>query len=191
MRHVGGKLRGGLRFTRLGQNKIGVRVGFPVEVNDHRGLLIGGGVERIHIVHVIHATHLLFDGGGYGLFECLRVCANIGRLYLHFRRGDVWELGDRQTGDRNRADDDGKNGDHHRHDRSIDEEVRHLNYFPFASLEFGENGLGLTCAPGRTFCTPSATTRSPGFSPSSTTHIQPTPSPTLTFPLLTFFFPPL
>jgi len=75
--------------------------------------------------------------------------------------------------------------DHHRHDGSIDEEVRHLNYFPFASLEFGENGFGLICAPGATFCTPSATTRSPGFSPLSTTHIGPTRSPTVTVAMLT------
>src|SRR5260370_32158474 len=60
-------------------------------------------------------------------------------------------------------------------------------YLPFASLDCAENGLGFTCAPGRTFCTPSPTTRSPGFNPSSTIHMEPTCSPTFTDTMLTLF----
>ena len=43
---------------------------------------------------------------------------------------------------------------------------------PPASLAVlsGTNGLGFTCMPGRTFCTPSATTRSPRFRPSVIIH---------------------
>jgi hypothetical protein len=40
--------------------------------------------------------------------------------------------------------------------------------------------LGVTMAPGRTFCVPSATTLSPGFSPVSMIHCFPTRSATVT-----------
>src|SRR6266508_4347891 len=47
------------------------------------------------------------------------------------------------------------------------------------------NGIGLTTASGLTFWTPSATTLSPGFSPSSIIHIAPMRSPTLIGRMLT------
>src|SRR5262245_3649561 len=52
------------------------------------------------------------------------------------------------------------------------------------------NGNGLTTESGLTFCVPSATTLSPGFSPSSITHIVPMRSPALTGRTLTLLSSP-
>ncbi len=47
-------------------------------------------------------------------------------------------------------------------------------------IQLDTNGLGCTIMPGRKACWPSATTRSPAFSPSSMIHMVPIRSPTLT-----------
>src|SRR6185437_408844 len=99
----------------------------------------------------------------------------------------VRELRHRKIQNCNCADDDHQDRDHHRHDRAIDKEFRHA-YLSSADA-FSTNGFGFTCAPGRTFIAPSAITRSPAFKPLSTTHIDPTRSPTFTFAIETLFAP--
>ena len=61
------------------------------------------------------------------------------------------------------AHDHGQDGDDHRDNWPVDEKFRHGTYFV-------SNGFGLTCIPWRTFCIPSATTRSPGLRPSLMSH---------------------
>ncbi len=82
-----------------------------------------------------------------------------------------------------RADDHHQDGDHHRHDGTADEELGHGSYFPAVSA-VAAYGFGVTVMPARTFCTPSATTRSPGFNPSSMIHWLPTRSLGFTFRML-------
>src|SRR5262249_17305261 len=89
---------------------------------------------------------------------------------------------DWQLNGRDRANDHHQNGNNHRDDRTVDEEFGHASYLAAAGWT---NGLGLTWAPGPTFCTPSATTRSPGFKPSCIIHTVPTRSPGLTFRMTT------
>ena len=50
-----------------------------VEIDDHPHLPVGRGVERVHVVHVVDAAHLLLDGRGHRLLDRLRVRADIGR----------------------------------------------------------------------------------------------------------------
>ncbi len=120
--HVGGELRGSLCLTRLGQNQIGVRICFHIEVDDQRRIRIAGGIQRIHVIHVVHAAHLLFDGSGHRLLERLRVRANVGGKNLNFRRSDVGKLRDRQTKDSDGANKHQDNGDHHCDDGTVDKE---------------------------------------------------------------------
>ena len=49
-------------------------------------------VQRVHVVHVVDAAHLLLDGRGHGLLDGLRIGADVGRANLHFRRRDRREL---------------------------------------------------------------------------------------------------
>ncbi len=91
------KLRGRLRFAHLGEHQIGVGIGLHVEVDDHGHLPVARGVERVHVVQVVDAAHLLLDGRGDGLLDGLRVGADIVRANLHFRRRDRRELRDGQV----------------------------------------------------------------------------------------------
>ena len=54
-------------------------------------------VERIHVFHVVHATHLLLDRRGDGLVHRQRVGARVSGLYLDLRVSDVRELGGGQA----------------------------------------------------------------------------------------------
>ena len=123
------KLRRGLRFTALRQDQIRVGIRIHVEIDDHSHLAVGGGIERIHVVHVVDAAHLLFDGRGHGLFDGLGVGADIDGRDLNLRRRDGGELGDGQAGDDHRAHDYRQDGDDHRNNRPIDEKFRHGGHF--------------------------------------------------------------
>ena len=69
IRNVGGKLRCGLRLSGLGENQIVIGIGFYIEVHNQKRLRVSGCVQRIHVVHVVHSAHLLFDRSGNRLFE--------------------------------------------------------------------------------------------------------------------------
>ena len=174
-----------MRLAGLSENQIGVGIGLYIEVHNQGRVRVGGGVEGIHVVHVVDAAHLLFDGSGNGLLEGLRVRTDVGGQHLNLRRSDVGELSDRQAEDRNRADHYHDDRNHHGDDGSVDEKLGHR----LISLALPANGLGFTCIPGRTFCTPSTMTRSPDFSPSATIHWVPTRSPTVIGRMLTLFCP--
>ena len=122
--HVGGQLRVGLVCPHLGKDLVRVGVRLDVEVHGelHRAVV---RVEGIHVVHVVHARHLLLDGRGHGLLHGERVGPGVGGLHLHFRRDDVGELGRGQARHGHKADDDHEDGDHHGHDGAVDEELGH------------------------------------------------------------------
>ena len=92
-----GQLRRRLRFAALRQDQIRVGVRIHVEIDDHSHLAVGGGVQRIHVVHVVDAAHLLFDGRGHRLLDGLSVRADIDRRDLNLRRRDSRELRDGQA----------------------------------------------------------------------------------------------
>ena len=83
---------------------------------------MGCGVERIHVVHVVDAAHLLLDRRGYGLFHGLSVGSRVYGRYLNFGRRDLRKQRYRQSEDTDCPHDHHQNGDHHRHDRTVDEE---------------------------------------------------------------------
>jgi len=57
----------------------------------NRRLPVGRGIQRIHIVHVIHATHLLFRWGWPRTARVSPpVCADIGRPVSALRRAMFW-----------------------------------------------------------------------------------------------------
>ena len=74
-----GKLRGGLRLAHLRQHQVGVRIGLHVEIHDHGHLPVARRVERVHVVQVVDAAHLLLDRRGHGLLDGLRVGADVVR----------------------------------------------------------------------------------------------------------------
>src|SRR5262249_11566029 len=113
-----------------GENEIGVGIGLDVVVDDEAHAAIGCGVERIHIVHVVDAAHLLLDGRGNSLFDGARVGPDIGGDDLNFRRNDVGKERYRKGNDGHGPDDDHNDGDDHRHDRPVDEELRHGYLLP-------------------------------------------------------------
>ncbi len=144
--NVDRQLGSSLRLAHLREDLIGIRIGLHVEVHDH-GHLPVRGVQRVHVVQIVHAAHLLFDGRCNGLLDGLRIRANVVGLNLHFRRSDARELRHGKGRDGDRADDDHQNGDHHRNDRPVDKEVATWITSPFADA-VSTNGLGLTCSAG-------------------------------------------
>ena len=94
---IGGELRRGLRFAALRENQVRIGVRGNVEIDDQPHLPVGGGVEGIHVVHVVDAAHLLLDGSGHRLLDGLGVRANVGCGDLNFGRRNRGELGHRQA----------------------------------------------------------------------------------------------
>src|SRR6266849_9179331 len=134
------ELAGSQLLARLREDEIEVRVRLQVEVHHHGGLRVTRGVQRVHVVHVVHAVDLLFDGRGDGLLQGLRVRADIGGLQLNFRWNDVRKLRHGQACDGDRAHNHHKDGDHHRDDRTVDEELRHSSVsFPGKMYGLGSN----------------------------------------------------
>ena len=83
---------------------------------------MGRGVERIHVVHVVDAAHLLFDRSGHRLFDGLSVGARVHRCYLNFGRRDLRKQRHGQPDDSDPAHNHHQDGDDYRHDRTVDEE---------------------------------------------------------------------
>jgi hypothetical protein len=124
--HRRGQLRRGLLFAQLRQHLINVRVGFDIEIDHHSHHAVVG-VDRPHVVHVIHPAHLFLDGRGDGLLHGFGVRADEGGLDADFRRDDFGKLGDGQGRHRNKADQNHENGDDHGNDGAVDEEAVHYN----------------------------------------------------------------
>ena len=115
------KLRSRLSFTGLRQDKIGIRVGLYVEVDNQAAAGVAGGVQRVHVIHVVHAVHLLLDRRGHRLLQRLRVRPHVRGDDLNFRWSDIGKLGDRQSQDGKRTNQHHDNRNHHGHNRAIDE----------------------------------------------------------------------
>ena len=89
-------MRLGLRIAQLSEHVVDIRVGLDIEVHVHAHQAIVG-VDRIHVVHVIHAAHLLLNGRGNRLFDGLRVGSDVIRLNKDFGRDDFGKLSDGQA----------------------------------------------------------------------------------------------
>ena len=124
LQHVGGKARVRLRCPRLREDLVGVRIGADVEddMQLHHAVV---GVDGVHVAHVVDAAHLLLDRRRHGLLDRERVGADIVGLHHDLGRHDVRILRHRKLKDRHGAHDHHEQGDHHRHDRAVDEELRH------------------------------------------------------------------
>ena len=118
------QLRGGLALPHLREDLVGRRVGLHTEENVQRHLPVVR-VDGIHVFHVVDAVDLLLDGRGDRLLDGQRISADVGCQYLDLRRDNVRVLRDGQTGHRDESDNDRDDGDDHRHDRPVDEELRH------------------------------------------------------------------
>src|SRR5262245_41171467 len=63
---------------------------------DDQSNLAAVGVERVHVVHVVDAAHLLLDWRRDRLLNRQRISARVVRLHLDFRWRDLRILRDRQ-----------------------------------------------------------------------------------------------
>ena len=119
------QLGGGLRVPHVHEHLVDVRIGGDVEAHSEIHLAAAGLAGRVHVEHVVHAAHLLLDGRGHRLLERHRVGARVVRGQEHLGRGDVRVLRDGQLGHGDETDDHHEDGDDHRHDRPVDEELGH------------------------------------------------------------------
>ena len=85
-------------------------------------LLAAGGLV---VQHAVEADQLLFDRLRDGLFQILRVAAQIVGRDLHRGRHHLRVSRDRQAGNRNRAQNDDHDRDHHREHGTVDKKSRH------------------------------------------------------------------
>ncbi len=113
-----------LRHAQLRQHLIDIGIRFDVEVHVHRRLPVVG-VLRVHVNAVVDTVDLLLDGCSNGLYQCARVGSRVGRLHLHLGRNDVGILRGWQRQHRHATQDHRQDGDHDRHDRPADKELRH------------------------------------------------------------------
>jgi hypothetical protein len=140
--HIAWQLRSRLCLPQLRQHEIGIRIGLHVVVHNQTHQPIGRRVQRIHVVHVVDAAHLLLDRRRDRLLDSFCVRAHIGCENLNFWRNDVRKLRHRKRDDCYRSHDHHEDGNDNGHDWAIDEELGHW------SIAF--RGLGLFDFYGRT-----------------------------------------
>ena len=131
------QLRLGLHVAHLHQDLIGVghRGDVEVDLQRHRAV---AGVVGVHVDHVVHALHLLLDRRGNRVCHRDRIGADVGRLQLDLRRGDVGEQGDGELHHGDDPHDHHDDRDDHRHDGPVDEELGHGR-----GPRGGQNGAGV------------------------------------------------
>jgi len=78
----------------------------------------------------LDARHLLLDRRRDRLLDGDGIGPGVGRLHADLRRHDVRVLGDGEAEHRDGPTDDGENGDYHRNDRPVDEEMGHGSLLP-------------------------------------------------------------
>src|SRR4029077_7332015 len=186
--HVLRELRLRLRVAHVRQDLIDVGVAGDVEVDAQRARAVAR-VRRVHVDHPRHTAHLLLDGRRDRLLAGERIGAGIRRGQLDLGGRDVRVERDRQRHHRHDPHQRHEDRDDHRDDRAVDEEAGHRvlpRRYPGVadaggfSAASGTYGFGWTFAPVRTFWSPSATTRSPGLTPSVITQSPSYRGPTLT-----------
>ena len=144
-------------------------------------------VGRRVVEQALETGKLRLDRRGDGLGHILGRRAGEGRLDRHRRRGDLRVARDRQQPDGEHAQQRDDDADDDGQDRAADEEVADFAIRPAgrgpcgtahfvpptfavssgAAATLSASGTGCTGRPAATFCTPSTTTRSPGFRPLS------------------------
>ena len=110
---------------------------------------------------------LLFDRLRDGLFQILRVAAQIVGGDLHYGRHHFRIGRNRQAGNGDRAQDDDHDGDHHREDWTVDKKSCHDFSSRRRGVGFADRAAVRPACPAATFNCPSTITRSPGFRPCS------------------------
>ena len=133
-----------------------------VHVEEHAAV---AGVGRLHVDHRLDAVDLLLDGRRDRLLHRHRRGARVGRRDADRGRGQERVLLDAERGQDERPEQHDQDRDDDGDDRPPDEELGH-GYAPAFAADLV---TGFTCIPGRTFCTPSTITRSPGLRPDFTT----------------------
>ncbi len=151
---------------------VDVGIGAEVEADGQRVAAVIAA-DRLHVDHLVDADDLRLDRLGDGAFHHRGGGAGIGGADRDLRRHDVGQLSDRNSCHRQRAGEGDHNGDDDRQPRAVDEDGRNHRPAPPCSEAGladtgGLAGPGETTCPGCTRCTPSTTTRSPGFRPLST-----------------------
>jgi len=144
--HFLGQLGIGLTLPYLSEHLVDVRVGLDVEVGVQLQFAVIG-IERIHVIQVVDAAHLLFDGGRNGLLYRLRVRADIRGVDDYFRGHNVGVLGNGQAEDGHATHDDHDDCNDDGDDRPVDEELSHggLPLFRFR-LDFASGFASGFCA---------------------------------------------
>jgi hypothetical protein len=118
------KLRRRLIAPHLGKDLVLVyiRADFEVHRQFQRAVV---AVDRLHVIHVVHAAHLLLDGRGDGLLDGQRIGAGVSCFHQDLGRHDVGKLRDRQTEVGDDADDRHHNRNDDRDDGTINEKFGH------------------------------------------------------------------
>jgi len=156
-----GQLRLGQRDPVLHVDGVDVRVGADGEADVERVAPVAAA-GRLHVQHVVDADHLGLDRLRDALLHHLGAGSGVRALDLDHGRNDVRELGDRDGLERNQSGERDDDRDDDREPRPVDEGCRDH----FASpAGFAGASVALTAMPGRTFWTPSTTTRSPSATP--------------------------
>ena len=105
------------------EDEIRVRIGLDVVVDNEPHYSIRSGIQRIHVVHIVNAAHLLLDWRCHGLLDGLCIGADIRGDNLNLGRCNIGKEGHGKTGNGDRAYDHHQDGNYHRHDRAIDKEL--------------------------------------------------------------------
>ena len=131
-----------LRHAVLHVHLVGVDVGIHVE-RDRQLLRAVVRVGGLHVEHVVHPVHLLFERRGDRLLDRDRVSPRVVVVDVMIWGGTMsGELRQRQPPHRNEAGEDGDDGDNHRHDRTPDEEVGNHKVLGSGEWGSGEWGMG-------------------------------------------------
>ena len=131
MVNIGRQIRRGLRHAVLDVHFICIDIG--IDVKGHRqlhGVVIAVG--GLHVKHVIHAVHLLFDGSGDRLLHGQGVGAGIVCRDDDLRWNDVRELCLGQGAHRHEAGEHGDDGDDDGNDGAPNKKLSHGLLRPLA-----------------------------------------------------------
>ncbi len=89
--HRAGQLRIGLQHPHLGEDLVGIRHRVDAEVDGESHLAVAR-ILRGHVVHPIHAGHLLLDRGRHRLGDGVGIGAGVVGDDLNLRIGDFGKL---------------------------------------------------------------------------------------------------
>ena len=126
--HGSGELRNSLLHPVLGEDVRHIEVCPHLEGHlEQHGPVVGVG--GLHVDHVLDAVNFLLEWSGDRGFHVGGTGAHEGRGNLDHGRHNLGVLGNRKAGHGHKSNDHHDDGDHHRHDRAVDEEPGHGSTF--------------------------------------------------------------